>query len=198
MFYGVIKEEYIFEFDFKDTFNNLKKKVKNAILALINKIEELLNKGKDNKIKSALKSLLNKVKKLLGVTEKTENKEDLEKITKELEDYRHELYSYKNYESNKEKYGNINKGEVTEKHIQLVNDIAYGKTTVKEVRNRIKEIIDEYGPSSFYNYPINKDKFPKPWTKDTLDELKSLSGSGASSIEFYLFFAQVADEVYKH
>ena len=198
MFYGVIKEEYIFEFDFKDTFNNLKKKVKNAILALINKIEELLNKGKDNKIKSALKSLLSKVKKLLGITEKTENKEDLEKITKELEDYRHELYSYKNYESNKEKYGNINRGELLEKHVQLTNDIAYGRTTVKEVRNRIKEIIDKYGPSSFDDFILNKDEFPKPWTKDTLHELKILSASSACSIEFYLFFAQVADEVYKH
>jgi hypothetical protein len=198
MFYGIIQEEYIFEFDFNDSFNNLKKKVKNAIISFINKVEELLNRGKDNKIKQALRYLFNKAKKLLGVTEKTENKEDLEKITKELEDYRHELDSFKNRESNKEKYDNINWSDMLFTHSQLTNDIYEGRTTVKEVRNRIKEILDEYGPGTFPPCDINKYKYPKPWTKDTLDKLRTISGSGACSIEFYLFFAQVADEVYKH
>ena len=198
MFYGVIQEEYIFEFNFNDTFNNLKRKVKNAILAFINKVEELLNRGKDNKVKYALRSLLKKVKRLLGLIDEAKEKEELENITKELKDYQYELNSYKNYESNKEKYDNINMGELLEKHVELTNDIVYGRTTVKEVRNRIKEIIDEYGPNSFDSFSVNKDKFPKPWTKDTLRELELLSASGACSIEFYLFFAQVADEVYKH
>ena len=91
MFYGVIQEEYLYEFNFKDTIANLKKKIKAAILAFINKIEGLLNKGKDNKIKQLLRSLLEKVKKLLGVTEKAENKEDLEEVTNELNDYRKEF-----------------------------------------------------------------------------------------------------------
>ena len=91
MFYGVIQEDYIFEFNFNDTFNNLKKKVKNAILALINKIEELLNRGKDNKIKSALKSLLNKVKSLLTKSEKIETKEEAQELTQEVNDAKEEL-----------------------------------------------------------------------------------------------------------
>jgi hypothetical protein len=82
MFYGITQEDYVYEdyvlqeIDFKGAIDTVKKKVKNAIISFIRKIEGLLSKGKDNKIKSALRSLLQKVRKLLGDTENIETEAD--------------------------------------------------------------------------------------------------------------------------
>jgi hypothetical protein len=97
MFYGIIHEEYLYEdyvlqeIDFKGAIDTVKKKVKNAIISFIRKIEGLLSKGKDNKIKSALRSLLQKVRKLLGDTENIETEADAKKINNSLNEYREEL-----------------------------------------------------------------------------------------------------------
>jgi hypothetical protein len=96
MFYGIIYEDYVYEdyilqeIDFKGAIDTVKKKVKNAILSFIRKIESFLSKGKDNKIKSALRSSLQKVRKLLGDTENIETEADAKKINKEIEKYREE------------------------------------------------------------------------------------------------------------
>ena len=97
MFYGIIQEDYLYEdyilqeIDFKGAIDTVKKKVKNAIISFIRKIESLLSKGKDNKIKSALRSLLQKVRKLLGDTENIETEADAKKINDSLNEYREEL-----------------------------------------------------------------------------------------------------------
>ena len=100
MFYGVLQEDYILqEIDFKGAIDTVKKKVKNAILSFIRKIENFLSKGKDNKIKSALRSLLQKVRKLLGDTENIETEADAKKINKEIEKYREEYNKITEWEA---------------------------------------------------------------------------------------------------
>ena len=84
MFYGVLQEEYLYEFDLKGAIDTIKKKIKNAILSFIDKIELVLNKGKDNKIKQLLRSLLKKVKGLLTKADKIQNKDDAEQTADEL------------------------------------------------------------------------------------------------------------------
>jgi hypothetical protein len=84
MFYGIIQEDYLYEFNFSEALDKLKQRIKNAILSLIDKIEFVLNKGKDNKIKQLLRSLLGKVKGLLTKADKIQNKDDAEKTADEL------------------------------------------------------------------------------------------------------------------
>ena len=96
MFYGIIQEEYVYEdclleINLKDAISTIKNKIKNAILGLIDKIEGLLNKGKDNKLKQALRSLLNKVKSLLTKSEKIETKGEAQELTQEVNDAKKEL-----------------------------------------------------------------------------------------------------------
>jgi molecular chaperone GrpE (heat shock protein) len=96
MFYGIIQENYVYEdclleINLKDAISTIKKTIKNAILKLIDKIEGLLNKGKDNKIKQGLRSLLNKLKSLLTKSEKIETKEEAQELTQEVNDAKDEL-----------------------------------------------------------------------------------------------------------
>ena len=91
MFYGVIHEDYLYEFDIKGAIENIRKAAAKAILNFIHKIESLINKCKDSKAKSAFKSLLDRTKKLFGEAEKIESQEDANKIKEDFEDCKKEL-----------------------------------------------------------------------------------------------------------
>ena len=91
MFYGVIQEECLQEIDLKGAIDTIKKKIKNAILSFIDKIDNFLDKCKDSKIKSALKTLLAKVKKLLGASDNISSQEDAKKVSDDLKDCKEEF-----------------------------------------------------------------------------------------------------------
>ena len=85
MFYGVVQETYVTEFDIKEALAKFKKFIKDAILKFIHKVEGLLAKCKDSKVKSGIQSILDRAKKLLGETENISTKEDADKIKTEYE-----------------------------------------------------------------------------------------------------------------
>ena len=108
MFYGVLQEEYIYEdyilqeIDLKGAVKTVIKKIKNAILSLINKIDKFLDKCKDSKVKSIMKSLLSKVKKLLGDTENIETEADAKKVKDEYQKYGEEFNKFTKNKTSKD------------------------------------------------------------------------------------------------
>ena len=99
MFYGVLQEEYLYEFDLKGTFEAIKKKVINAIIAFIEKVEGLLNKGKDNKVKQLLRSILSKAKDLLKKAKETKEEREARKHAETLNRLKEELNKITEYEA---------------------------------------------------------------------------------------------------
>ena len=92
MFYGVIHEEYyLSEFNIKEGWNNIRNKIKHAILSFIKKIDGLVDKLKEGKFKSFLKTITTKLRKLLGDTEVAENKKDFDKVMDEFKDYQDQV-----------------------------------------------------------------------------------------------------------
>lgn len=84
-------EMALLEFSIKDTIHNMIEKVKQALVHLIEKIQNALSKGKDNKVKSALNSLLTKAKAALTKTKNIKEDDDESKIRKMLDDIKSEV-----------------------------------------------------------------------------------------------------------
>jgi len=180
--------EYVCEINLKDTVENIKKTIKKAILSLINKIETFIdNKCKESPFKETCKRILGKLRILLTKSDHMDRMEEFEKAKEEINSYGDE---FKNIESNFY--------ESLKETIRLSHDIKDGKTTLSEVKERIKKIKQEYGKDAFNSYRLDKNDYPEPWTMQTINDLNILSASGASSVEYFLFFATVADEVYGH
>jgi methionyl-tRNA synthetase len=99
MFYGVLQEEYLYEFDLKGTFEAIKKKVINAIIAFIEKVEGFLNKGKDNKVKQVLRSILSKAKDLLKKAKETKEEKEARKHAEYLNKLKEEFNKVTEYEA---------------------------------------------------------------------------------------------------
>lgn len=76
----------------------------------------------------------------------------------------------------------------------LVNDIATGKTNVKEVRVSIDRIKIQFGSDAFPSFSFNKQ--PKPWNFEYLHELQRKNVTGACSEEFIIHMAEVSDYVF--
>ena len=130
MFYGVIHEEYEYqycilaEFDLKGTLISIKDKIKNGILKLLDAIERFLDKCKDGKIKSALKAIISRLRKLLGDTEEIKNQRDAERIAKK---YKNEKEAFERVtvrtKTGTFSYGHVKdyfKGKLDAKHKGLV------------------------------------------------------------------------------
>ena len=109
MFYGVLQEEYLYEFDLKGTFETIKKKVINAIIAFIEKVEGLLNKGKDNKVKQVLRSILSKAKDLLKRAKETKEEKEARKHAESLNRLKEELDKVTEYEAS----GGVDASKIT-------------------------------------------------------------------------------------
>ena len=182
--------ELLEEFDLKGSIENIKKTLKRAIISLINKIDEFLDRCKDSKIKSICKNLLSKLRNLLTKSDHMSRMEEFEKAKKEVNEYGKEFENIR--------LDNGRFREAIDEAVKMSMDIYHGRTTLSEVKEKIKEMKQKYGNSCFNSYQLEKEKYPRPWTKQTINDLNILSISGASSEEFYLFFATVADEVYGH
>lgn len=76
----------------------------------------------------------------------------------------------------------------------LVNDIATGKTNVKEVRVSIERIKTQFGSDAFPGFSFEKQ--PKPWNFEYLHELQRKNVTGACSEEFIIHMAEVSDYVF--
>ncbi|MBE5879080.1 MAG: hypothetical protein E7288_03775 [Lachnospiraceae bacterium] len=81
-----------------------------------------------------------------------------------------------------------------EERLLLVSKILKGEIGKKDVENELERISKQYGDECFNSYEVKKQ--PKPWTNNSLKELEVLSASGAASKEFYLYMAEVSEEVY--
>lgn len=79
--------------------------------------------------------------------------------------------------------------------IKLGEKILKGKISGQKVRIELDRIVTEYGEDIFNKYCKVK-KQSKPWTEETLKELEIFSMAGVASRDFYLYMAEVADEVY--
>lgn len=76
----------------------------------------------------------------------------------------------------------------------LVNDIATGKTNLKEVRVSIERIKTKFGSDTFPSFSFEKQ--PKPWNFEYLHELQRKNVTGACSEEFIIHMAEVSDYVF--
>jgi hypothetical protein len=83
-----------------------------------------------------------------------------------------------------------------EEQIDLTSKIVRGKIKRPQVERTLAQMEEKYGERCFNSYPV--DRKEKPWSKDYLSELELISGSGASSKEFYLYMSEVSDYVYAH
>ena len=76
----------------------------------------------------------------------------------------------------------------------LVNDIATGKTNVKEVRVSIERIKTQFGSAACPGNSIEKQS--KPRNFEYLHELQRKNVTGACSEEFIIHMAEVSDYVF--
>lgn len=81
-----------------------------------------------------------------------------------------------------------------EEQIKLVSKILKGEIGKADVDKELERISNQYGDDCFNSYEVKRQ--PKPWTGKSLKELEILSASGAASKEFYLYMAEVCEEVY--
>ena len=81
-----------------------------------------------------------------------------------------------------------------DEQIKLVSKILSGEISKMEVAKELKRISETYGEECFNSYEVKRK--PKPWTEQNLKELEILNASGAGSKEFYLYMAEVSEEVY--
>ena len=91
MFYGVIEENYLYEFNLKEAKNVLVQRIKRAVLSFIDKIDNWLNKHKDSKVKSIIQGILKKVRKLLVKCDNIETESDAKGVIKDFEEYKSEF-----------------------------------------------------------------------------------------------------------
>ena len=87
MFYGVVEESYITEFDLKETLAKAKKVVEDCIKAIMKKAGELLEKAKKFKSDRVedLKNLYDKCKELWNKVAKANEKEEIDKAKQEAD-----------------------------------------------------------------------------------------------------------------
>ena len=78
--------------------------------------------------------------------------------------------------------------------ISLASKIANGKTTKRNVEKELKNIVKSF-ESPFL--PTSFERKTKPWNKYYLKQLRGSVDFGKSSPEFMLYFAEVADYVYR-
>lgn len=81
-----------------------------------------------------------------------------------------------------------------DEQIELSSKILRGEISYAEVEKELDRISGQYGENCFNSYTVKK--IPKPWSFKTIDDLKILSASGASSRGFYEYMAEVCEEVY--
>lgn len=77
--------------------------------------------------------------------------------------------------------------------VKKAREIAEGKTTSKKVVHWISQMEETYDDPFCSYQPDEKDP---PWTKEYLRELQGRVSFGATSKEFFLYMAKVADRVY--
>lgn len=77
----------------------------------------------------------------------------------------------------------------------LVEGIAEGKYTKKQVNQKIDQIEKKYSPGVFVWYPPERKE--KPWDVPYLKKLEDLFYCGATSKEFILYMAEVSNEIYR-
>ena len=169
-------------------FQSIKSKIVTIFSKLILLIESKVKKMKDSKFKSTLLKLLSRAK--IGLSK-----------SKSLREYNPEMVDELNKEAEdiKEEYDNVSQngdnGNHIDEQINMVNDIINGKINRKQVERKIDQMIHKYGKDSFDSYPVKR-KDKSEWNEEHLHELENLSNSGASSIEFYLYMAEVSDYVH--
>lgn len=98
----------LYEFNLKDTINNIKRSIKKAILSFIDKVDKFLDKCKDSKLKSWCKGILAKARKLLTKTDKITTQEEAKKVSDELnecnEEFKEKKFEYDKFEPEKFEY----------------------------------------------------------------------------------------------
>lgn len=77
--------------------------------------------------------------------------------------------------------------------VKLGTKILRGEINKAEAVKEIERISEQYGEDCFNSYEVKRQS--KPWTEKELKELEILSASGAGSKEFYLYMAEVSEEV---
>ena len=163
-------------------------KLQTVFSKLVLLIESKVKKMKDSKFKSTLLKLLSRAK--IGLSKSkslnTYNPDMVDELTKEAEDI-------------KEEYDNVSQngddGDYIHEHNNMVSDIINGKINREQVKRKINQMIHKYGEYAFNTYPAKR-KDKSEWNEKHLHELEILSSSGASSIEFYLYMAEVSDYVH--
>lgn len=78
---------------------------------------------------------------------------------------------------------------------QLINDILENKINSKETGIRINRIKEKYGEEIFPGFSFYPES--KPWDKDYLAKLKTMSITGACSEQFIIHMSEVSDFIYE-
>lgn len=78
---------------------------------------------------------------------------------------------------------------------QLINDILENKINSKETGIRIKMLKEKYGEDIFPGFAFHPES--KPWDKDYLKKLKTMSITGACSEQFIIHMSEVSEFIYE-
>ena len=81
-----------------------------------------------------------------------------------------------------------------DKKAELFLDIVDGKYTSEAVKQKIRELEEQFGNNYFAHFDINR-KNP-PWDMKYLEELKKKGMSGMASKKFFLHLAEVSEYVH--
>ncbi|WP_461204577.1 hypothetical protein [Clostridium sp. DL1XJH146] len=90
---------------------------------------------------------------------------------------------------------NSNGREASYAIAELVSNIVEGKITKKLTEKELIKIQKKYEEPFMIYEPDRKEK---PWDINYLNELKKAVPFGATSSEYILYMAEVADEIYKN
>lgn len=154
--YFLNNDDIIIEFNLKDSISNMIQKLKNALVRLIEKIQNFLSKQKDSNIKTTLNDLLLKAKDLLTRT-KEKDEDGIDK--KVFEEFRNEyenisllfkmISAYDNFSSDLylSDIKDYIKGKIAGNN-NLVAYIGYEKDVIKDIpmKNSKYEAVKRYKP----------------------------------------------------
>lgn len=81
----------------------------------------------------------------------------------------------------------------TQAILEYVNYAANGRYTHEQAEAELNKMERDFGKTVFYPERITKK--PRPWTRSDLNDLKVKAAAGASSREFFLYLAEMGEEV---
>jgi hypothetical protein len=187
---------YPAEESISDTFGKIKANLIKLFSKLVLFLQRKVKTMKDGKVKASLLQLLNRANEGLQKSKSLQKYEPevVKSLKKEADEINDEI-SHINDSSNIDN-GEFLKGNYLEEHIKLTSKIVRGEIKRPQVEKILEQMEEKYGEYCFDTFPV--DRKEKPWSKAYLKELELLSGSGASSKEFYLYMSEVSDYVYSH